>query len=375
MSSDSYQTTILDVFLEYKQYYLDQITSKTLDKDSKMALMEDVISNLMEQNENLLETLLEVQQTAKDRSVQLHTLLNKIASSSNLIGSTLTSLELDIKHWSNSLESPSTLDCLDLISEITKHVDILEKENDGLQRQNQAFFDNLITQSSELMQYKQMVYSLMSKKPNTALLPQMIDNCENKDYLEVVLDRTLSEASETISTAVCANVLDEIISLVETKIESENNPDCLLTSKPIDLQSDINDNYEHDDPSSDRSFIECISPRESFYDERDLNSYQPQLLSLLSILCSELAFKTPVIHTMKRQLSHIKKEHLSLHNRHFQLATQILSTFVHLKEELEVKIESSQMKQRLIEELDSAMNHVLAIDSSAFALEATEAKA
>ena len=33
MSSDSYQTTILDVFLEYKQYYLDQITSKTLDKD------------------------------------------------------------------------------------------------------------------------------------------------------------------------------------------------------------------------------------------------------------------------------------------------------------------------------------------------------
>lgn len=135
--------------------------------------MEDVISNLMEQNENLLETLLEVQQTAKDRSVQLHTLLNKIASSSNLIGSTLTSLELDIKHWSNSLESPSTLDCLDLISEITKHVDILEKENDGLQRQNQAFFDNLITQSSELMQYKQMVYSLMSKKPNTALLPQM----------------------------------------------------------------------------------------------------------------------------------------------------------------------------------------------------------
>ncbi|KAH9409573.1 hypothetical protein TYRP_010583, partial [Tyrophagus putrescentiae] len=82
MSSDSYQTTILDVFLEYKQYYLDQITSKTLDKDSKMALMEDVISNLMEQNENLLETF------------------------------------------------------------------------------------------SELMQYKQMVYSLMSKKPNTALLPQ-----------------------------------------------------------------------------------------------------------------------------------------------------------------------------------------------------------
>lgn len=133
--------------------------------------MENVINNLMEQNEFLLQTLMEVQQTAKNRSLQLHSLLTKTASASNQIGSALTSLELQMKHWATSLESPSTFECLDLIGEITGHVDILERENEELQLQNRAFFDNLITQSTELMQYKHMVYSLMSQKPETTLLP------------------------------------------------------------------------------------------------------------------------------------------------------------------------------------------------------------
>lgn len=190
-----------------------------------------------------------------------------------------------------------------------------------------------------------------------------------------MLDRTLADANETISTAVCANVLEEIISSVEAKIENENNIDCLSASEGIDLQStDINDNYEYDDSACDRSFIECISSPESTYDLEDLKSFRPQLFSLLSILCNELSFKTPVIHTLKRQLSHIRREHLSLHNRYFELAIQVLSTFVHLKDELEMRLESSQMKQKLIEKLDYEMSHVLAIDSSAFAL-AAEAKA
>lgn len=190
-----------------------------------------------------------------------------------------------------------------------------------------------------------------------------------------MLDRTLTEANQTINTIVCANVLEEVISSVEAKIENENNTDDKCEA--IDLQSttDINDNYD-DDSACDKSFIECISSHESSYDfENDLKSFRPQLFSLLSILCNELAFKTPVIHTLKRQLSQIRKEHLSLHNRHFQLAIQVLSTFVHLKDELEIKLESSQMKQTLIEKLDYEMSHVLAIDTSAFALVAAEAKA
>lgn len=133
--------------------------------------MESVISNLMEQNEYLLETFLEVQQTAKNRSMQLHSLLTKTACQTDQISSTLSSIELQMKHWAASLESPTTLECLDLIGEITGHVDILERENEELQSQNRAFFDNLITQSTELMQYKHMVYSLLSHKPDTTLLP------------------------------------------------------------------------------------------------------------------------------------------------------------------------------------------------------------
>lgn len=127
----------------------------------------------MEQNEHLLETFLEVQQTTKNRSMQLHSLLTKTANASDQIGSALSSIELKMKQWATSLEfkSPSTLECLDLIGEITRHVDILEKENEELQSQNRSFFDNLISQSTELMQYKHMVYSLMSHKPETSLLP------------------------------------------------------------------------------------------------------------------------------------------------------------------------------------------------------------
>lgn len=193
-------------------------------------------------------------------------------------------------------------------------------------------------------------------------------------YLELTLNNTLTELNESASMAVCANVLEEVITGVEVELENENNvcnqtADLQTNGQPIDLimkkcekgkMYDINDNYEFDDSTvRDCSFVESLSNDSSPYLEYDLKSFQPKTLSLLSILCNELAFKTPALFDIQRQLSHIKMTHLSLHNRHFQMVIHILSTIVHLKDEIESKLDSGQIRQKLLEKLDAEMQNVL----------------
>ena len=123
--------------------------------------MDHVINNVMEQNELLLEMLLEVQQTAADRTTQLHSLLQKSASKSYEVAKALSSYELEAKKFANQ-SIPSFVQCADWMEQINSHIDSLQHENSQLKLQNKRFFESVQLQNTELMQYKCMVYRLIA---------------------------------------------------------------------------------------------------------------------------------------------------------------------------------------------------------------------
>ena len=198
---------------------------------------------------------------------------------------------------------------------------------------------------------------------------------DNTSYLELALSNSLSNVSHNVNTVICASLLDELVSTIESNIENENNiivssiedlscagSETIAIKKPTGNLCDINDNYELDDSMCDSAFVECLS-QDSTYLDYDLKCFRPQVLLLLSTLCDEIALKTPVILELKRQLKHIKSQFISLQNRHFEQGIQVISTFVHLKNELESKLEPSEMKQTLLNKLDSEMSILLGSDS------------
>ena len=199
----------------------------------------------------------------------------------------------------------------------------------------------------------------------------------NLSYLEIVLHNKLAELNNNVDYVICANILEEMVCTIEKNIEFENNQGLLENSSTINLSSitvhkennivcDINDNYELLDlelDELDKYFIESLKQQSSLYPDYDLKCFRSQILSLLSNVCNELALKTPVIHQLKKQLYHIKHEHLSLNNQYFQMGLQILSTMISLKKELEM---NQVCNQKLLDKIDLEMSQVLYSDSKVF---------
>lgn len=137
--------------------------------------MEKVINDLMDQNELLLQTLFEVQQSAKNRSMQMYSLLKQTANITCDVGLALSSYELEMKKFSQQNIPLYIEDCVDCVEHIKTHVEYLEHKNNILQRENESFFQNIQYQNAELMQYKAMVYCLISGQKETRInnhLPQ-----------------------------------------------------------------------------------------------------------------------------------------------------------------------------------------------------------
>lgn len=125
--------------------------------------MTKVINELLEQNEHLLELVVEVQQSASNKSNQMHKLLEKTACKTNDVGLALSSYELELKKISEQC-IPSFLDCANVIEKVSDYVETIENENLQLKKQNESFFYSIKNQSAELMQFKSITYDLMFSK-------------------------------------------------------------------------------------------------------------------------------------------------------------------------------------------------------------------
>ena len=194
----------------------------------------------------------------------------------------------------------------------------------------------------------------------------------------MVLTRKLRKISDDANTVVCATILDQLIDTVEASMEKENNPsegaintDNYQTCRKM---CDINDNYEdnnydeklEDEEGSNDSALDEWSNdysnwlvSESNNDTLITSGQSRAMASIFSIVCEELAEKTSVIFDLKRQLSQLRKEHLTLQHRYFQISRAVSDLRFELEsyppEDAPI-FESSSQKQSLLNMINLSMD-------------------
>lgn len=166
--------------------------------------------------------------------------------------------------------------------------------------------------------------------------------------------------SRNINTIVCADVLEDIITITEKTIEDENN---FTNSDKVyfDCNStDINDNYEIEECSRFDSELICSTTIE-------LKSL-PKILFTISSVYDDLEKKISVIYELKRELLSIREKHSKLQNSFIQMGLQTLNNFRMLEDEIKsgvngliepTNMASHKWEQTILNHIENGINQVL----------------
>lgn len=354
------ESDILSLFYNYKNFYLEQITNES-DTEIKQKLMSKVINDLMEQNELLLEILLEVHQNTRDRSEQMHQMLTKTASKTSEVGQALTSYELEVKTFAQN-RIPAFIDFANYAKQMQFYIINLEHDNQELKKENETFFRDLQMQNVQLINYRKMFKEKFDDgtiKTSTLFKSDKLDEIECFN-IESFLHTKFNELSRNINTIVCADVLEDIITITEKTIEDENN---FTNSDKVyfDCNStDINDNYEIEECSRFDSELICSTTIE-------LKSL-PKILFTISSVYDDLEKKISVIYELKRELLSIREKHSKLQNSFIQMGLQTLNNFRMLEDEIKsgvngliepTNMASHKWEQTILNHIENGINQVL----------------
>lgn len=127
--------------------------------------MSNIINDLFNQNEQLIELMGEIEQSANCKTRQLHEFMLNTASKSIDYGMALSAYEIEMKKLTEH-NLPSIFHYDEMLNKSELLIDYYAKENQELKQENKNFFNDIQLINAELMYYKNVVYNLMFSTNN-----------------------------------------------------------------------------------------------------------------------------------------------------------------------------------------------------------------
>lgn len=135
MCSSSSTDDVLAIFVEYKRTWAQRLAACEDNSELKLTSLETMVDELLEHNELLVSTILDLQKEAANRAHQMERRLAVSAKATEEVVVNLDKYERQFKHLVS--QQASQIDAGDIIEELNNHIEALKFENNFLREKNE----------------------------------------------------------------------------------------------------------------------------------------------------------------------------------------------------------------------------------------------